>query len=599
MAASLEPSETAGRSASRVAELLTQAGLPVVDGDHIPMFNAAAIAAAVVDRTGRVVCASPAFVAMRAERHVDPGLLDKACRGAPAATAVVELATDDGAADTAIFAYGPAVRASAWRLPPEVKAAATERHGHAVILTSQSTGAEPLEAACRAYGLSGLQTRAALETIRAGSARLAAESLGISYETAREALAAAMARVRVQRLSVLVSRLTSLAFGVLPEADAAEMLADLWGLTPRQAAIAGLVADGVSRKGVAAALSISEAVVRKELEQIYLMLQVSSGAALARKVVEANALRWLTQATGGDIGFLDTGSEPLQFVHRADGSRIALSDYGPASGKPVLVVHSSMTTRIVARSLLRALQAAGYRPISIDRPGFGLTDEVAGMRTGRHDPYVTAAQDTLLVLEQLKIRSIDLVARGGAQFVLALARTVAPGRLGRVVLVNPAPHTAKDDRNVGPLGVIKEAFRRNPAMIRLAAAAFIRQRTFERLANFLERSMRGSPPDEAAVRDPELVRDYFHATRTFATGRYGGYVNEQTEFAQGSRPPPLAATTDWRVLVAAHDVLHDPQHVLAYWQCVLPDARFELVPDTGRLMALSHPDRVVEALRAA
>ena len=436
-------------------------------------------------------------------------------------------------------------------------------------------------------------------TIRAGSARLAARSLGISYETAREALAAAMARVRAPRLSVLVGRLTSLGFGVLPEGNVAEVLADLWGLTPRQAAIAGLVADGVSRRNVATALTVSEAVVRKELEQIHLVLQVSSGAGLARKVVEAQALRWLTAATGGGAIVADGDAAAVGAVDEPQRLRAGVEEADVAAGRPVLVVHSSMTTRIVARSLLRALQGAGYRPISVDRPGFGLTDEVAGMRTGRHDPYATAAQDAVLVLDHLNIASIDLVARGGAQFVLALARTLAPGRLGRVVLVNPAPHTRKGDRNVGPLGVIKEAFRRNPAMIRFAAAAFIRQRTFQDLTEFLQRSMRGSPPDEAAARDPELVRDYFRATRTFVTGRYGGYINEQTEFAQGSRPAPLAATTDWRVLVADHDVLHDPRYVLAYWREVLPDARFELVRNTGRLMALSHPERVIEALRAA
>jgi hypothetical protein len=177
---------------------------------------------------------------------------------------------------------------------------------------------------------------------------------------------------------------------VLPQEDDAEMLADLWGLTPRQAAIAGLVAAGASRGGAAAALGVGEAVVRKELERVHLVLQVSTGAGLARKVVEANAFRWLTRATGGDIGFADPHLEPLQFVHRPGGGRIAVSDYGPASGRPVLVVHSSMTSRIVGRSLLRALQAAGYRPISIDRPGFGLTDEVPGLQPGAHDPYVTA-----------------------------------------------------------------------------------------------------------------------------------------------------------------------------------------------------------------
>lgn len=586
----MEPDETSG-----LMEALASAEFEVLDGGVAPMFNADSIAAALLDRRGGVVCASPPFLAMAGERRLDPTLM---ARLAQAVRPGVEIAAlDDDGAESAVFACARASQAGSWRLPSEVRAAAAEHPDHVVVLTSQAArAAKPLEDACRAYGLSGLQTRVALETIRTGAAKAAAQSLGVSYHTAREALAEAMKRVRAPRLPALVQRLTSLAFGVLPEDDGSDVLGDLWGLSPRQAAIAGLVADGMSRAEAARALGLSEAVVKKELDQVHLVLQVNTGAALARRVVEARALRWLTEATAGDIGFVETGAEPLQFVHRPDGGRIAVSDYGPISGKPILVVHSSMTTRIVPRALLRALQARGYRPVSIDRPGFGLTDEIPGARAGAHDPYATAAQDALRVLDHLKIRGPDLVARGGAQFVLALERA-APGRLRRVVLINPTPHTEKTDRNVGALGVLKEAFRRNPAMIRLAAAVFVRQSSFERTAEFMRRSLRGSPPDEIAVRDPELLRDYFRSTRTFATGRYGGYVNEQTEFAQGTQPPPLSGTDDWRVLISAHDVIHDPRHVLAYWRQVLPDARFEIVPDTGRLLGLSHPERVVTALR--
>ena len=335
--------------------------------------------------------------------------------------------------------------------------------------------------------------------------------------------------------------------------------------------------------------------MKKELEHVFQLLGVSSAAALARKIVESQALRWLMHETSGEVGFLEPGFEPLQYVPRPGGGRIAVSDYGPPGGRPVLIVHSSMTSRVVGRRLLRSLHAAGYRPISIDRPGFGLSDEVAGMRPGAHDPYAVAAQDALIVLDRLRIRRIDVAARGGAQFVTALHRA-APGRIGAVALVNPDPHNAHSTRKVGPYGGVKEAYQRNPTLIRLVIVLLCKGLTLERTAKMMQAWMAGSTPDEIAIRDADLVRDYYHAQRMFALGKLAGYVNEQTDFAHGSRPPPLPEIRHWQVLVAEHDTLHDPKDVVAYWTEVLPNAAFHMIAEGGRLMALSHPHLVVDAL---
>jgi pimeloyl-ACP methyl ester carboxylesterase/DNA-binding CsgD family transcriptional regulator len=492
------------------------------------------------------------------------------------------------------LALAPVEQALTWSLPTDLAAAARGLAGGVVILAAQA-GERPLTAACRAYGLTGLQTRLAIESIRSGSIRLAAERLGLAHDTAREALADALKRVGAPRLPALVGRLTSLAFGVLADGAERALLDEVWGLSPRQAQIAGLVAEGLPRRAVGDALGVSEAVVKKEVDRVYAIVGVTTAAALSRKIAEARALSGMTRATRGEIGVLDPGLEPLRFVARPDGGRIAISDYGPASGAPILVVHSSMTSRVVSRHLLRALHAAGFRPIAIDRPGFGLSDPVAGARAGAHDPYATAAADALRVLDQLRLRRVDLVARGGAQFVAALAR-IAPERLGRVVLVNPDPPSGASGRGRGPLGVFKESYQQNPAMIRLAISVLARHFTLEHLAEALPRWMRGSPPDEAAARDSELVRDYFRAMRMFATGRYEGYVNEQVEFARGVDTPPLEDASGFRVLIAGHDTLHDPDRTERYWGPRLPGARFRRVAEAGRLLAMSHPHLVVEAL---
>ena len=580
--------------ASEINETLLEIGASLIEGDPKPLFYEGSLAAALVDRNGRILAASQAFMAIEHARLLDPALLARVADGR--GEALFER-VDAGLSGITLCAYAQASLTDGWSLPASIRAAAVEAPSQIVVLASPNHQFQrPLETACGAFGLTGLQTRVALETIRTGGVRTAAEKLEISYHTAREALADAMARVRAPRLPALVRRLVSLALGVMPDADDADILGDAWGLSPRQAAIAGLIADGMTRAEAAAALGLGEAVVKRELNEVYGLLQVGTAAALARKVVEANALNWMMRSTGGDIGVIEAGAEPLRLIHRPHGGRIAVSDYGPASGRPVLVVHSSMTSRVVARGLRRALQAAGFRPISIDRPGFGLTDEIEGLRPGLHDPFVSAAADAVLVLDALKLDTIDIVARGGAQFVLAL-HAVAPARLKRVVLVNPDPPTEASGRRTGPMGVLKEAFSKNPAMVRVWAGLAGRQLTYARVARILEHAMQGSPPDEAAARDPEIVQDYFRAVRTFATGRHAGYVNEQVDFARRERgQAPIEGTFDWLVMVGAHDTLHEPQEVIAYWRAILVDAQFQLVEDGGRLLTLSRPQYVVEGL---
>lgn len=559
---------------------------------RFPLLNEGAIAAAVLGRDGEVLAATRAFTDAGHARLIDAESVSKALAGGP--LTLVSASPDEVA--TGLVAYAPAVAAAAWRLPREIAQAARGEGAKVVVVTTMLGGFEPLQAAAQAYGLSGLQTRIALATIRTGSIKDAAEDLGLSYQTAREGLSDAMKRVGARRLPGLVTRLTTLAFGVLPGSPgAADVLADTWGMTERQIAIAGLVAAGLSRDEAASRLRLSPAVVKKELDCVYSLLQVASAAGLARKLAEARAFAWLTRATGGDVGFLDDAAEPLRFALRSDNSQVAYSDYGPPGGRPVLVIHSSMSTRIVSRKLLRALHAAGYRPIAIDRPGFGLTDPMGDARAAAQ-PFRAATADVALVLDALKIRKADVVARGAAQFVVELSLAMAK-RLGRVVLVNPGPPYGLSGRGKGPVGQMKVAFLRNPASIRLLASVLARQLTFQRGTELLHHWTRGSAADEQAVQDPEIVADFYRSVRMFATGHYAGFVHEQAANARGSYPQAADGGRGWVALLGESDMLYEPEAVLAYWRAQLPHTRFKVVENAGRFLAMTRPDLVVDALR--
>jgi pimeloyl-ACP methyl ester carboxylesterase/DNA-binding CsgD family transcriptional regulator len=564
--------------------------------EFLPLFDPQSIAAAVLDARGVVKVASRLFAEEGGERYIDPGLAQRALRSGKPVVVPVAVESDAGS-ESVIFVYASAAMAfPLWRLPPELAAEAPA--GKVVVLTTLAARAEPIERACAAFGLTGLQTRIVLAVVRAGSIKAAAGRLGISHVTAREALSDVYRRTGARRLPEVVGLLSGLAFGLMPsQSDHAPLLVDVWGLTRKQAAITLLVASGASREEAARALGLSVAVVRKDLEQVFATLRVGSASELARTVSTMRALAALLGATRGQLGFADPRAEPLRLLPRADGTRIAWSEYGPAGGRPVLIVHSSMTSRQAPSGLVAALQGGGFRVLSVDRPGFGMSDPVAGLRAGEHDPFDVAAGDLIALLDALRLPTIDIVARGGAQAVLALARR-APERIGRAVLVNPDPPSGADGHRHGPLGAFKEAYLRRPELIGTFARLLGGSLTRERLQRMVRQSMRGSPPDEAAAADPHIAEDYWRSVRMFATGRIEGYVNEQVAIARGGKPAPMPGLTDWSVLIGAYDTMHDPDHVERYWRDVLPDSRFTRVPGAGRFLAMTHADRVLDALRA-
>jgi pimeloyl-ACP methyl ester carboxylesterase len=59
---------------------------------------------------------------------------------------------------------------------------------------------------------------------------------------------------------------------------------------------------------------------------------------------------------------------------------------------------------------------------------------------------------------------------------------------------------------------------------------------------------------------------------------------------------PFEGAGDWRILLGDSDVLYDPEVVFAYWRDLLPGASMRVVPDTGRFLAMTHPELVMAAL---
>jgi pimeloyl-ACP methyl ester carboxylesterase/DNA-binding CsgD family transcriptional regulator len=555
------------------------------------------LACAVLDRDGNLLFANELFAKAIGVASIDLEVARNVANSRRSVTA--HASGSDPSLARAVVAYGAMPEALSWVLPEEVRGAACEPGAAIVVLAvAAMSAANALEGACRAYGLTDLQTRVAIGLVKTGDVRGAAVQAGVAYQTARKVAADALKRVGVARLPALIERLVRLSFGVWPVGREGEaILSDVWGLTERQAELALRLAHGMTRAEAARAGGMSEAVAKKQIDVIFAALEVSSATELARCVTEARALALLTAASGSAVLPHGEALEPLRIIRRLDGGHVAYSDYGPQGGQPVLVLHSSTASRHAPLTLVRALQADGFRPIAMDRPGFGLSDPMADLAAWRSDPFGNACDDVELLCRHFKIERIDLIARGGAQVAIELAKRF-PHRLGRVVLVNPDPPTEAHGRRSGPLGAVKDTFYRFPALVERMAWTLSRNLTTEKARSLVLRTVRTSPPDVALMQQDAFYADYARGFRLFASGRVAGYVAEQIAMTRW-RTEPLPHLSHWRILLSEVDPLHDPDEVRAYWSRILPGALQETVPETGRFLVMARPDNVVAALKAA
>lgn len=558
------------------------------------LLRAERLGMAVVDRRGEPLFANAAWRQAFAERGLDTDLLAEVVTTGGRRTALIDHGEAVAGRSTALYAAAPLARD--WTLPPEALAILEDgRAAAAIVVVGALSAAEVLTDVCRAFGLTDLQARIAIGLVRTGDVRGAARQAGVSYQTARKVAFDAMRRVGAPRITGLIERLVRLSFGIWPEGEAgAAELTDVWGLSARQASLALRIAEGLTRAEAAAAAGISEATAKKELEVVFEVMGVHSAAGLARAVTEARALALITATTHGEVQLDSDRMEPLGLLRRPDRSQVAYSDYGPRSGRPVLLLHSSSASRPQPSRLVSALQAEGFRPISVDRPGFGLTDPHPDRVRGRADPFGAAIDDVRLLLGHLKLDRIDLLGRGGAQVAVAMARA-APELMGRVLLVNPDPASASHDRRRGPIGAVQEAYLRHPDLIEGIVRLIVANLSPEQSRRIILKAVEGSPLDVAVFSDPRNLADYTRGFRMFATGRIAGYVAEQTAIGRWTSPP-LAGAGHWRVLLSRHDFLHDPARTFAVWREVLPEARFDWVEDASRMMTMSHPELVARTL---
>ena len=494
----------------------------------------------------------------------------------------------EGAA-MAACAAGPEAMTN-WPVPAEVRDIALAGAKRIVLIcfAPSKDKSLALEAASM-LGLTPLESRLAEAMLDAPTVQVAAERIGVGYETAREALGKIKKRLGVKRTSDIVRRLMTLMCGdIFLEPDLKPLMGKVLGATPAEARVGALTAEGLSAPEIAAKLGVREATIRGQLKALYAKAGVGRARDLVRIVTEAGAL--VTMTHGAETALQpESLSGRLRVIQTRDERQVAFWDYGPRGSRPILILHGSITGRTLPPKFVAMMHARGWRPIVPQRPGFGVTE------LDRGDYLTTCADDMADILDALRLSQVRIAARDDATAAALAFASRYPDRVLDGVLLRPNASGADHVRAVNTVtGAVKRLFYTQPDLIGLIAELMRRQNSTSLLRETVLRSSQTIEADRLIVEEPTVLISLIRDCQAMTARTIRGFAVEQALFARGWTPPQVVGGASWRVIEFPEMPMPGLKDVYSH----LPGASFGELPGAGLFPYYSHAEPLAALLTA-
>lgn len=115
-----------------------------------------------------------------------------------------------------------------------------------------------------------------------------------------------------------------------------------------------------------------------------------------------------------------------------DGRKLAYLEYGKTNGRPVMLFHGTPGSRIWSLTDDMVAKQLGIRLISIDRPGYGLSDPK------QNRTVLDWTEDVNELADQLKLQTFSIIGVSGGGAYAAACAYKLPERLRSVQIVSSA-----------------------------------------------------------------------------------------------------------------------------------------------------------------
>jgi pimeloyl-ACP methyl ester carboxylesterase len=281
----------------------------------------------------------------------------------------------------------------------------------------------------------------------------------------------------------------------------------------------------------------------------------------------------------------------------ADGRTLAWYEYGDAAGLPCIYTTGTPASGLAGATYDKAAAEAGVRWISVDKPGYGLSDLQRGRSLLDWPADVRALADHL-GLERFAVAGES----GGGPHALALGFGLADRLTTAIVISGMGPG---DDPSAteGMKKANKLLFgmaRRAPWLLPLPIAAMARSLGDDKKAERAIAKLTGDVPaaDKAALEDPEFSGPFVAATRDAFRAGKDGTVDELRMLARpwGFRPEDVRTHVD---LFHGEQDVNVPVAVARRVAAALPDCDARLYPELGHLLAVERRREILDCVGAA
>ena len=280
-----------------------------------------------------------------------------------------------------------------------------------------------------------------------------------------------------------------------------------------------------------------------------------------------------------------------------DGRRLAWREYGDPAGVPCIYTTGTPASGLAGALHDDAAQRAGVRWISVDKPGYGLSDFQPG-RTLLAWPDDVGALAAHLDLDRFAAAGES----GGGPHALALGYALAP----RITTVALLAGMGPGDQAWVRQGMKREnrvmfgiAQRAPWAMLPATAVIGWMLASPRRSERYLRKQIAAAPPaDRAVLGDPQVAERYLAATRDAFRSGARGAAQELIMFARpwGFDLADVQAHVD---LWHGTDDVNVPVAIARAMAARLPRCDARIVEGAGHTVAWERLDEIMSVIRQA